>query len=203
MKAIQLLLAAALFTTGFICRSSAESFDILLLIEPLAGAPTIVGESAIEGHEGEIDVASFKMGVAQKGSALAGGSGFGASKSDFKPLTIYKFIDKATPQLFLACATGTRYKRAVLTVTNSGNARLAPPERRFGEFFKLVIEDVFITSMNQDASTTDGNGNLVESVEISYQRISWFYTAADGSTTSGGFDLKKNAKFTPPVAPSL
>lgn len=198
MKTFKLLFIAAGLAAAFIVPAAAEPFEIVLKIEPTGSSPAIVGESVLQGHEGEIDVASFNMGVLQKGAAFAGGSAFGAGKSEFKPLTIYKFIDKATPALFVACATGARYKKATLVVTTAPiSALAAPPERAIGDFFKIVLEDVFITSINQDANTTDGNGNLVETVDLSYVKISWFYTAANGDIISGGFDVKKNQKFTP------
>lgn len=194
MKACNSLLLAASLALGSAVPASAESFEILLKIEPIASGvyPVIVGESTFPGHNGDISIASFKLGVI---------NGLSPGKAVFKPLTVYKYLDKATPPLLLACSMGAHYKKATLVIANSPNTGFAaPPVRATGDFFKVVMEDVFVTAVNQDANTTDGNGNLLESVELSYLRIVWSYYAPDGSVTTGGWDVQHNKKITPPVS---
>ena len=67
----------------------------------------IKGESADSKHKDEIEVLSFSWGVTNSGSASSSG-GTGAGKSTPNDLTIVHAIDRATPRLLHACATGTR-----------------------------------------------------------------------------------------------
>ena len=51
-----------------------------------------------------------------------------------------------------------------------------------------------------DASTTDSEGNLVETVTLSYTEIRWTYTPANpaggsGTPVTGGFNVKTNKKL--------
>ena len=202
MKAFHsLLLLAASLTLGWTVPAFAEPSDIHLKIESgTLSAPLIAGESTYPGHVGEIDIASFKLGVTQKGLLSAGTTGAGAGKSQFTPLTVYKYLDKATPQLFVACALGSHYKTATLTISEPSNTGFAAsPGRHSGDFFTVVLQDVFVVGVNQDASSTDSNGNLLETIDLSYLKITWSYTAADGSVTSGGFDVVHNKKL--PASP--
>jgi type VI secretion system secreted protein Hcp len=194
----------AVFTACSLTASSfAESFNLYLRIGD-ASTVLVKGESQADGHADEIEVASFKSGVLQKGQQFAGGSGAGVGKSEFTPLTIYKFLDKASAPLFVACATGQRFPKATLFLVNTGSelgAQALPPVRPQGTFFRIELEDVFVTSLNHDANTTDSFGNLVETVTLSYTRIRWFYTPVDpqtgqpGPEVKGGFDVKANKKL--------
>ena len=67
----------------------------------------IKGESLDAKHKDEIEVLSFSWGVATPPPAGGGGGG-GAGKPIFQDLTIVHGIDKATPALLQACATGVK-----------------------------------------------------------------------------------------------
>ena len=69
----------------------------------------IKGESLDRKHKVEIAVKSISWGVANTGS-MAAGSGGGEGKAVFHDLTFTHFIDKASPVLMQACATGVHYK---------------------------------------------------------------------------------------------
>jgi type VI secretion system Hcp family effector len=78
----------------------------------------IKGESVDSKHKDEIEVLSFSWGVTNSGSTSTGG---GAGKAAFQDLLIVHAIDKATPALLKACATGQHishsleYVKRVLT----------------------------------------------------------------------------------------
>lgn len=184
----------------FTASSFAESFNIYLKIDP-AGSLNVQGESNAENHKNEIEVASFKAGILQKGAVFAG-SGVGAGKAELTPLTIYKFLDKASAPLFVACATGVHFPKATLVIETPASlgVQAAAPGRPAGEFFRIELKDVVITSVNHDASTTDYEGNLVETVTLSYTEIRWTYTPANtdggaGTPVTGGFNVKTNKKL--------
>src|SRR5262245_18678056 len=66
----------------------------------------IKGESLDDKHKDEIEVLSFSWGVTNTSPAQSGG-GAGAGKATFQDLSIVHRIDKASPRLMEACATGT------------------------------------------------------------------------------------------------
>src|SRR5262249_5095697 len=79
----------------------------------------IEGEASCDKHKGEIDVASFSFGVSQMGSHGAG-TGGGTGKAHFTDLNIHTKVNKGSPKVFLGCAVGEHYKKAVLTVRKAG-----------------------------------------------------------------------------------
>jgi len=185
MKIKHLLLVAALFT----CSSqsaSAQAYKTFLKIEGITGSSTNTG------HEGEIDVLSYKAGVVQRALTNLAGGGATSATSDFKPLTIFKGIDLATPPLLVSCAFGQHFPTATLSIFKLSNGVLRP-------FFKIVLSDVVIASVNEDSDTTDQTGVLVETVSLSYSKIQWTfsYQNSQGNFTDEtiGFDVKANKKF--------
>src|SRR5689334_12942732 len=76
----------------------------------------IKGESIDDKHKDEIEVLSFSWGVLHpQASAGAGGGGGAQGKTTFHDLSIVHKIDKASPVLMQACATGTHLKDATIT----------------------------------------------------------------------------------------
>jgi type VI secretion system secreted protein Hcp len=144
----------------------------------------IKGESIDAKHKGEIEVLSFSWGVAGAGPAGAG-TGIGAGKATFQDLLIVHRIDKATPQLLEACATGTHLKEAIITHRKAGQ-----PQQ---EYLIVKLNDVMITSVTHGGSSSDSS----ESVSLSFTKIALEYRPqkADGSLDGGvlfKFDLKTN-----------
>jgi len=148
----------------------------------------IDGESLVEGHANQIDVVGFAFSIAQRGLTLAGSTGAGASKSDFKTLTIYKDIDKATPPLMLACALGK-----MPTIHPTATLYFVDPLREINTlFFKIVMSDVLITSFNE--SDSDGSDRPLESISLSFSKIQFVYTPNQAGPPSSvsGFDVIAN-----------
>ncbi|MEA3187934.1 MAG: type secretion system secreted protein Hcp [Chthoniobacter sp.] len=150
----------------------------------------INGDSVDPSHTNEIDVLTFKIGMQQRGLALAGGAA-SAAKSDFLPLSVFKAIDKSSPALFVACASGQHIPTATLVIRDTN--RPSPQE-----YFKIELTDVLVSSLNENGDATDSNGTLVETVSLSFTKLQWtfFPTQASGQqTVHGGFDLKGNKKL--------
>src|SRR4029450_6240559 len=80
----------------------------------------IKGESTDAKHTDEIEVLSFSWGVTNPAPS---GSGAGAGKATFKDLSITHHIDKASPKLLEACATGTHLKDATITHRKAGKGQ--------------------------------------------------------------------------------
>ena len=87
--------------------------DYLLEIEG------IKGESQDDKHKEKIEIASWSFGV-HNGSNVGVGGGGGTGKANFSDMTFNKRMDKASPLLFHAAATGEHIKKAVLICRKAG-----------------------------------------------------------------------------------
>src|SRR5688572_31703919 len=92
----------------------------------------IKGESKDSKHPGEIDVLSWSWGVAQTGTMSVGGGG-GAGKASFSDLSFMHGVDKASPVLMKACATGEHIKEATLTARKAGKGQQDRSEEHTSE----------------------------------------------------------------------
>jgi type VI secretion system secreted protein Hcp len=145
----------------------------------------IKGESLDDKHKGEIEVLSFSWGVTNTGSITSGGGG-GGGKPTFQDLSIVHHIDKASPLLLQACATGTHLKEATITHRKAGKGQQ--------EFLIVKMNDIIITSVTH-AGASDQPGS--ESVSLAFAKVNLEYKAqkADGSLDAGihfKYDLKAN-----------
>jgi type VI secretion system secreted protein Hcp len=131
----------------------------------------IKGESLDAKHKDEIEVLSFSWGVSNSGS-IGIGTGAGAGKATFKDLSIVHSIDKASPLLLKACATGTHLKDATITHRKAGKGQQ--------EFLVVKMNDIIITSVTESASTDQP---YAETVSLSFAKIDveYFPQKADGS----------------------
>ena len=79
----------------------------------------IEGESHDSKHKNEIDVQSWSWGQSQTGTHGSGGGG-GAGKVSMQDFHFVMGVNKSSPKLMLACATGEHIKKAVLTCRKAG-----------------------------------------------------------------------------------
>ena len=91
---------------------------------------------------------SFSWGVANSGSAAPGGGG-GAGKATFQDLSIVHGIDKATPELLKACATGLHIKDATITHRKAGKGQQ--------EYLIVRLNDVTITAVSHAGAEDQPN----------------------------------------------
>src|SRR6266404_8015341 len=106
----------------------------------------IKGESLDSKHKDEIEVLSFSWGVTNTGATAAGGGG-GAGKATFQDLSIVHKIDKASPLLMQACATGEHLKEATITFRKAGKGQQ--------DFLIIKMNDVIVTGVVQSALSSD------------------------------------------------
>ena len=99
----------------------------------------IKGESLDSKHKDEVEVLSWSWGVAQSGTMAHGGGG-GEGKATFHDFNFTHHVDKASPVLMKACATGEHIKEATITVRKAGKGQQ--------EFLIIKMTDVLITSVN-------------------------------------------------------
>ena len=147
----------------------------------------IQGESRDAKHKGEIDLESFSWGETASPGAQAGGGG-GAGKVHMEDLHVVMKLNKASPLLFLACATGQHLKQAILTARKAGKAQL--------EFLVFKFTDLLVSSYH-----TSGSNEVepIDQVAFNFARIEVEYRPqkADGSLDTpvkAGWDVKSNKK---------
>jgi len=146
----------------------------------------IKGESLDDKHKDQIEVLSWSWGVsnlAAPGTGGAGGGG-GAGRASFHDLSFTHKIDKASPVLMQACATGVHLKEATITHRKAGKGQQ--------EFLVIKINDVIVTAVME---TDSSDGNSAEHVSLAFAKIDVSYKPqkADGSLEAGihfKYDLK-------------
>ena len=148
------------------------------------------GESADSKHKGEIELESWSFGVSNSGSAASGGGG-GAGKASFQDLHFTTGVSKASPKLFLACASGDHIKQATLTCRKAGGDQQ--------DFYIVKLSDVLVSSFEQ-AGSSSSDVVPTDQVSMNYAKIEVEYRPqrADGSLDApvkAGWDLAKNVKI--------
>lgn len=145
----------------------------------------IKGESLDSKHKDEVEVLSWSWGVSNAGTIRGGGAGSG--KATFEDFNFTHFIDKASPLLLKACATGQHLKEAIITVRKAGKGQQ--------EYLIIKMSDVIITGVHPsgaaDAAAT------AEHVALQFAKVDLEYKPqkADGSLAAGlhfKYDIKAN-----------
>ncbi|MCX6627983.1 MAG: type VI secretion system tube protein Hcp [Candidatus Solibacter sp.] len=147
----------------------------------------IKGESQDKGHPDEIHLESWSWGESQTGSMSHSGGG-GAGKVSMQDFHFVMSVNKASPMLFLACASGDHIKSAILTCRKAGKTQQ--------EYLKWTFSDLLISSYQTgghgaaDALPTDQVSFNFTKIEVAYKE-----QKADGSL--GGevkkwYDLKQS-----------
>ncbi|HTI39005.1 MAG TPA: type VI secretion system tube protein Hcp [Vicinamibacterales bacterium] len=145
----------------------------------------IKGESIDDKHKDEIEVMSISWGVSNSGS-MAFGTGGGEGKATFHDLTFMHRVDKATPILMQACATGTHLKEGIITYRKAGKGQQ--------EYMIVKMNDIIVTGV-QHAHGGSGGEGATESISLSFAKVAFEYKPqkADGSLDAGihfKYDIK-------------
>ncbi len=145
----------------------------------------IKGESHDDKHKDQVDVLSWSWGVSQAEDTGTGGGG-GTGKANFSDFHFTHHIDKASPLLMAACATGKHIKDATITNRKAGKGQQ--------EFLIIKMNDILITSVQPALSGGEGG---VESVSLKLAKVDLEYRPqkADGSLDVGvhfKFDINLN-----------
>lgn len=150
----------------------------------------IKGESHDDKHKEEIDIESWSWGEHQMGTH-AGQGGGGAGKVSVQDFNFVCKVNKASPMLFLACATGQHIKKAVLICRKAGGTQQ--------EFLTVTMSDLLISSYQTGGS---GHSDIVptDQFSINFAKIEWDYKQQDekgmvGKPVKVGYDVKANKKL--------
>jgi type VI secretion system secreted protein Hcp len=143
----------------------------------------IEGEALDDKHKGEIEVLSWSWGVSHAGGAGGVGAGGRVGKATFHDFSFTHKIDRASPVLMQACATGQHLKEATITHRKAGKAQQ--------DYLVIKLNDVLVTAVTE----SDGQVGGVESVTLAFAKVDLEYRPqkADGSLDAGvhfKYDLK-------------
>jgi type VI secretion system secreted protein Hcp len=145
------------------------------------------GESNDKTHAKSIDVLAWSWGMSQSGTTHVGGGG-GAGKVSVQDLSFTKYVDKSSTVLMMACAKGTHYDEAKLTVRKAGDTPL--------EYIKITMKEVIVTSVSTGGS--GGEDRLTENVTLNFAKFEVAYQAQsekgakEGGEVFAKFDIASN-----------
>jgi len=146
------------------------------------------GESIDAKHKDEIEVLSWSWGETN-GPTSNPGAGLGSGKVAFQDFHFTSRLQRSSPKLFLACASGEHFKKAVLTMRKAGGSQQ--------DFYKVTFEDVLVSSFQQAASSDSHESTALEQISLNFAKIEITYTVQNskgttGETVSASWDIKKN-----------
>ncbi len=146
----------------------------------------VPGESQDSKHKGEIELESFSWGATQA-SQPGGGGGGGGGKVQMQDFHFVLTVNKASPKLFLACATGKHIKQATLVARKAGKDQQ--------EFLVYRFTDVLVSSYQTGGA--GGDVLPIDQVSLNFARVEIEFRPqkADGSLGApdkAGWDVKMN-----------
>ena len=146
----------------------------------------IKGESQDSKHKDEVEVLSWSWGVSRSEAGSSTG-GAGSGKANFNDFNFTHHVDKSSPNLLKACATGEHIKEATITVRKAGKEQ--------HEFMIIKMSDVIITGVAPSGS--GDSAATAESVALRFGKVDLEYKPqkADGSLDAGvhfKYDIKAN-----------
>jgi type VI secretion system secreted protein Hcp len=149
----------------------------------------VKGESTDSKHKDTIDLESWSFSESNEGDS-AGRGGGGAGKVQMSDMHCVAKYSKASPMLFLSCATGQHIKKATLTCRKAGGKQ--------EEYLKVTLSDLLISSY---ATGGSAHGEVVpmDQFSLNFAKIEWAYSPQDatgkvGSPVKTGYDVKANKK---------
>ena len=147
----------------------------------------IDGESFDHKHKSSIDLHSWSWGETQSGTHASGGGG-GAGKVSMQDFSFSMHVNKSSPKLLLACATGEHIKSALLTCRKAGKTQL--------EFLKIKLCDCLVSSYQTGGH---GSGDIipVDQVSLNFAKIEFEYyeqkpDGSGGGVVKAGYNVKEN-----------
>lgn len=130
----------------------------------------VTGDSAVEGHENELEVSGWHWGISQTRSPAGGGAATGRPVIADLVLTITSIAGAL--QLVDLCATGRQIQTALLAGVRAGGQPFT--------FLRYEIPRLTVASVTQ---TTTDDGSLSHEVALAFRSVRATFTPqnADGS----------------------
>lgn len=139
----------------------------------------IDGESNDANHGKWIEILSWSWGASNAGAA---GGGTGAGKVSMQDFHFTCAVSKASPKLFLACATGEHIPAVSLVFTRT----LA--DGKPVAYYQVTLSDVLVSSLagGRDEGTPNRlTDRPVEKVSLNFSKIEFKYLPYDDSGAPG------------------
>jgi type VI secretion system secreted protein Hcp len=148
----------------------------------------IEGESEATGFEKQMQIESWSWGASNSGSAVQG-TGLGTGKVSLQDFHFVIQNGKATPQLFLGCATGVHYPVAKLTCRKTGG------DGKPYTYYTMEFNDLVISSYQEGGSNGSGILPMVQ-VSFNYTKLTQEYSEQDKAgqvavAKTVSYDIKK------------
>jgi type VI secretion system secreted protein Hcp len=136
--------------------------------------PDILGESQDRIHRDEIEIVSWSWGLTTSGESRPSGGG-GAGRPSFQDLSVTKLVDRSSPRLAKACATGEHLREAVLAARREVGPNFSL------DFVVIKLGDLTVSSYEQ--AIHDVPSIPLDSFSIHYAKIdyAYFIQKSDGS----------------------
>lgn len=154
--------------------------DYFLKIE---GVP---GESQDSKHKGEIEIESWSWGATQTGTATHGG-GLGAGKVSMQDFHFVMKVNKSSPLLMRACASGDHIKSAILTCRKAGKDQQ--------EYLKITFNDLMV-SKYETGGTNSADVVPLDQLALNFTKVEFEYKEQKPDGSLGGavkafYDMKQ------------
>jgi type VI secretion system secreted protein Hcp len=147
----------------------------------------VEGESSVVGREGEIDVLSWSWGSSRACDFRV--------RADFNSISVTKPIDKSSPKLAEACATGRVYQEGRIEVLRPG-----PDGGKELLFLQIKFSNVLVSSYQPGGSSADQAPSEVVSFCAEGMRITYLQRDRDGDIVdviSEGFEIVQGGTIPP------
>ncbi|MDC0268245.1 type VI secretion system tube protein Hcp [bacterium] len=147
----------------------------------------IDGEAVDKDHKGWSDIMTFEQGLRKQVASTGGKKGKRPSTASWSNVIVTKELDKSSPKMALAVASGRVIPWVVLDVTAS--------LEEGGEiaYYRYELKNVQVTSYK--VGGTHENMLPVESFSLNFEEIKVTYNSLDpnhGGRVSYGWDLVNN-----------
>src|SRR5690606_18537957 len=130
----------------------------------------IAGESTRKGFEGKMEIYSFSFGVSNPATIGPGSEGAGGGRASLSSFNCMKATDRASPILFMYCASGQHFKNASVSLLKAG-----------GEgpvlYLTYQFENCYIESMSWSGTTLGSDDLPTESLMIAFGKVTITYNA--------------------------
>lgn len=159
----------------------------------------VEGESPDQNYAGWIQLQAWQW--AEENAGRWGfGSGGGSGKVEMKDFEFRMVSNKASPKLFLMCATGEHVPQAKLVCRKSGSGQQ--------DFLTVTFSNCLVSSFKTVGNMPFNKGELVEegsvlptdAISLNFARIEVEYKeqkndGSMGAVIKSGYDLKLNARI--------
>jgi type VI secretion system secreted protein Hcp len=146
----------------------------------------IDGECHDAAHKNEIELERWTWGATNTGDSTFRGS-IGVGKVNMQDFHANMRVNKSSPKLMEACASGQHFKEAVLTCRKAGNNQQA--------YLKVKMSDLIVSSFQTGGTVADEVP--LDEISLNFSKIVFEYKEqkADGTlggTVKSGWDVKAN-----------